>query len=174
MTKHENEIAKFGTSPSSDFHHHPPLGWPPLPLLLEPNSSIVQQQLLLLLPSGPKLALLLVLPTHYLPHPLALFCSAKGPPGPRPTDRGIDMRLGVSAPPYIYPVIPSSSSLQAHRISIISFSARFSYSLPLPLQAEDGDDDDEDGLAELTRSVVIGESLPISPLGYSISEGRLA
>ena len=39
--------------------------------------------------------------------------------------------------------------------------------------AEDGDDD-EDVLAELTRSVVIGESLPISPLGYSISEGRLA
>ena len=39
--------------------------------------------------------------------------------------------------------------------------------------AEDGDDD-EDVLAELTRSVVIGENLPISPLGYSISEGRLA
>lgn len=36
------------------FHHHPPL-------LLEPNSSIVRQKLLLLLPSGPKLALLLVL-----------------------------------------------------------------------------------------------------------------
>ena len=114
------------------FSSSPPLRWPPLPLLLAPNSSIVQQ-LLLLLPSGPKLALLLVLPTHYLPHPLALFCSAKGPPGPRPTDRGIDMRLGVSAPPYIYPVIPSSSSLQAHRISIISFSARFSHPLPLPL-----------------------------------------
>lgn len=48
----------FSFLPSSDFHHHPPLGWPPLPLL---NSSIVRQKLLLLFPSGPKLALLLVL-----------------------------------------------------------------------------------------------------------------
>lgn len=39
--------------------------------------------------------------------------------------------------------------------------------------AEDGNDD-EDVPAELTRSVVIGESLPVLPSGYSISEGKLA
>ena len=38
--------------------------------------------------------------------------------------------------------------------------------------AEDGNDD-EDVPAELTRSVVIGESLPVLPSGYSISQGRL-
>lgn len=40
-------------------------------------------------------------------------------------------------------------------------------------KAEDGNDD-EDVPAELTRSVVIDESLPVLPSSYSVSEGRLA
>ena len=41
------------------------------------------------------------------------------------------------------------------------------------IEAEEGDDD-EDVPAELAKSVVIGENLPVLPPGYSISEGRLA
>ena len=39
-------------------------------------------------------------------------------------------------------------------------------------EAEEGDDD-EDVPAELAKSVVVGEKLPVLPPGYSISEGRL-
>ncbi len=41
------------------------------------------------------------------------------------------------------------------------------------IEAEEGDDD-EDVPAELAKSVVIGEKLPVLPPGYSVPDRRLA
>ena len=75
------------------------------------------------------------------------------------------------------------------RLIIRTYRAKIEGSQPLPMEisvekpglnleedkeeAEEGDNG-EDVPAELAKSVVIGEKLPVLPPGYSISEGRLA